>query len=673
MRHDSDGSFLTDEIVYMDASEEEQYRIAEATVDTDGDRITNSRVNVRYKRDFSSEIISKVDFVDATPSQMISISAALIPFISSDVGKFPLMGSNMENQAVPLIDPEAPSVGTGMERAVVTDSGRTVVAREAGAVLFVDARKVEVKYASGDTVAYKLEKFKRTNQDTCYNQRPSVTAGQQVVAGQVLIDGASSDRGELALGRDLLTAFMPWEGFCYENSVVINQRLLEEDLLTSIHIEEYEAKVMDTKLGPEEITRDIPNVGEEALANLDETGIVYIGAEVHPGDILVGKIAPKGETELTAEERLLRAIFGEKAREVRDTSLVMPHGDRGTVIDIQILDKENGDDLDPGELKSIKIKVAQRRKISVGDKISGRHGEKGIIAKILPPEDMPFLADGTPVDIILNPMSIIARMNVGQIVETHLGWAAHKMGLNYAVPAYELTSTSTVMNELRKAGLPVTGKTALFDGRTGDKYDQEVTVGHAHIMKLIHLVEDKVHARSTGPYSLITQQPLGGKAQMGGQRLGEMEVWALEAYGAAATLQEMLTIKSDDVVGRAKAFEAIVKGIDIPQARIPESFKVLVKELNSLGLAIDTIGEVVETDEVEQEIMEADAGREITRVTEESIISSTVAELTEEARIAKEAEMLAQAAGSEEEFVPMVEGATHIEDVLSASKNEEEA
>lgn len=657
-------AYITDEVVYMDAADEEQYRIAEATIATDAKgKVLDERVNVRFKREFTSEVSSKIDYVDATPSEMVSVSAALIPFISSDVGKFPLMGSNMENQAVPLVQPRSPLVGTGMESAVVSDAHRTILAEFDGEVTQADARKVEVKYANGTVGSYRLEKFKRTNQDTCYNQRPAVMAGQKVKAGDVLVDGPSSDFGELSLGRDLLTAFMPWEGFTYENSVIINQRVLEEDLLTSIHIEEYEAKVMDTKLGPEEITRDIPNVSEEALANLDESGIVYIGAEVIPGDILVGKIAPKGETELTAEERLLRAIFGEKAREVRDTSLVMPHGDRGTVIDIQILDKEQDDELDPGELKVIKIKVAQRRKISVGDKISGRHGEKGIIAKVLAPEDMPYLADGTPVDIILNPMSIIARMNVGQIVETHLGWAAEKLGVRYAVPAYEPGSSQAVIEELKKAGLSETGKSVLYDGRSGDAFDQEVTVGQTHIMKLIHLVEDKVHARSTGPYSLITQQPLGGKAQMGGQRLGEMEVWALEAYGAAHTLQEMLTIKSDDIVGRAKAFEAIVKGIDIPQARIPESFKVLVKELNSLSLAVDTIGEVIETDEAEVEVGVADAGSEITETTEEEILEKSVEELAEEQELAEDAEELAEAAGSEEEFTAADDESTHVVEV----------
>ncbi len=675
VEHKQDGSYITDEIVYMDAQEEEKYHIAEATVNTDDKgRLTDSRVNVRHLRDFSSEVVENVDYVDASPFEMVSISAALIPFISSDVGKFPLMGSNMENQAVPLINPAAPLVGTGMERPVVVDSGRTIVAKDAGTVAYVDGRRVEVIYDNGDKATHYLEKFKRTNNDTCYNQQASVVVGQKVAAGDVLIDGPSSDGGELSLGRDMVTAFMPWEGFTYENSVVVNERLLSEDLLTSIHIEEYEATVMDTKLGPEEITRDIPNVGEEALANLDETGVVYIGAEVRPGDILVGKIAPKGETELTAEERLLRAIFGEKAREVRDTSLVMPHGDRGTVIDIQILDKEKGDELGPGELMSIKVKVAQRRKISVGDKISGRHGEKGIIAKVLPQEDMPYLADGTPVDIILNPLSIIARMNVGQIVETHLGWAAHAQNKYYAVPAYELNSTNSVVEELKKAGLPASGKATLYDGRTGDAFDQDVTVGHAHIMKLIHLVEDKVHARSTGPYSLITQQPLGGKAQMGGQRLGEMEVWALEAYGAAHTLQEMLTIKSDDIVGRAKAFEAIVKGIDIPQARIPESFKVLVKELNSLGLAVDVIGEVVEIDEEEQIVVagETDAGTQITDDVE-SQIDASVEELTVEAEDEAEAAAFAAAAGSEQEFIETPDDSVHVVEVTQVVDEEEDA
>lgn len=675
VEHRDGSGYVTDEIVYMDAADEEKYRIAEATVHVDGKgKLTDSRVDVRHKREFTSDQVANVDFVDATPSQMVSISAATIPFLSSDVGKFPLMGSNMANQAVPLVNPEAPLVGTGVERSVVADSKRTILAADAGEVTYVDARKVEVAYDNGEKATYYLEKFKRTNANTCYNQVPAVATGQKVNKGDVLIDGPSSSGGELTLGRDLLTAFMPWEGFTYENSVIINQRILEEDLLTSIHIEEYEAKVMDTKLGPEEITRDIPNVGEEALANLDESGIVYIGAEVGPGDILVGKIAPKGETELTAEERLLRAIFGEKAREVRDTSLVMPHGERGAVIDIQILEKERGDELDPGELMSIKIKVAQRRKITVGDKISGRHGEKGIIAKILPPEDMPYTADGTPVDIILNPMSIIARMNVGQIIETHLGWAAHQSGQRYAVPVYELNSTNAVLEELKKAELPESGKATLFDGRTGEAFDQPVTIGYAHIMKLIHLVEDKVHARSTGPYSLITQQPLGGKAQMGGQRLGEMEVWALEAYGAAHTLQEMLTIKSDDIVGRAKAFEAIVKGIDIPQARIPESFKVLVKELNALGLAVETIGEVVVSEDGEEQEVEAqDAGEAITEAVESEDDDATVKELTEEAKLAEQARELAEAAGSEEEYVDSPTDNVRVVESSEADGSQEEA
>jgi len=589
--HRDGKSYVTDEIDYLMADEEENFYIAEATIKIgDGGEILEERVAVRHQADFTSVTPEKLDYIDVTPPQMVGLSASLIPFIDSDAGRFPLMGSNMEAQAVPLVNPKSPLVGTGMEGLVLKDTGQLIRAEENGKVKHVDSTKIEIQPDKGKTKTYHLEKFKRTNQDTCYNQKPVVETGQQVKKGDLLADGACTHEGELALGRDLLVAFMPWEGFNYDDSVIISERLVKEDILTSIHVDEYEVSAMDTKLGSEEITRDIPNVSDEALRNLAEDGIVYIGAKVGPGDILVGKIAPKGETELSAEERLLRAIFGEKAREVRDTSLTMPYGKRGTVIGVTILTREEQNELPPGVLKLIKIRVAQKRKIAVGDKISGRHGSKGIIAKILPEIDMPYVENKNPVDIILNPLSILARMNVGQIIETHLGWAASKLNQKYAIPVYGQYKTDFVQGELAKADLPQDGKISLFDGRNGEEFSRKVTVGYAYIMKLVHLVEDKIHARSTGPYSLITQQPLGGKAQMGGQRLGEMEVWALEGYGAAHTLQEMLTIKSDDITGRAKAFEAIVKGIEIPKPKIPESFKVLIKELNGLGLNIEMLG-----------------------------------------------------------------------------------
>ncbi|MBM4402258.1 MAG: DNA-directed RNA polymerase subunit beta [Candidatus Cloacimonetes bacterium] len=582
-------SFVTEEIIYLPPDDEEQKKIAEATIEINKQgKILEERVAVRYQGDFLFVPKNEVDLVDAHPSQMVGVSSGLIPFLSSDAGPRALIGGNMLGQAVPLIKPEASFVGTGLEKETIRDSGRVLFAKNKGVVDFVDGEKIEIKTKEG-LEKYYLTKFKRSNSDTCYNQTPRVKKGDKVKKGQALVDGPSSEAGELALGRDLLIAFMPWGGYTYEDSIVVSQRLIKEDLLTSINIKEYSAEVMDTKLGAEEITRDIPNVSEEALRNLDEDGIVVIGAEVSPGDILVGKIAPKGETELTAEERLLRAIFGEKAREIRDTSLIVPHGDRGTVIAVEILDKARGDELGPGVLRSIRVKVAEKRKLKVGDKIAGRHGSKGVIAKIVPEEDMPYMADGTPIDIIVDPISILGRMNVGQILETHLGWAAHALDEYYAVPAFDKLEEDIISKKLKAARLPADGKITLYDGYTGEPFAGKIAVGFAHIMKLTHMVEDKVHARSTGPYNLITQQPLGGKAQMGGQRLGEMEVWALEAYGAAHTLQEMLTIKSDDVIGRNKAVEAIIRNEPIPEPRVPEAFKLLTKELNSLGLAVDTV------------------------------------------------------------------------------------
>lgn len=582
---------VTDEVEYLAADDEEEFYITHLGVNIDEKGyITDDNVAVRYRGDFFTAPANLVNYVDFMPNQIVGASAAMIPFLSHDEGVRALMGTNMQCQAVPLIKPEAPVVGTGMEQIIATNLGRTVRAEGKGEVTYVDGKKVTVKYADGGTKDYGVLKFSRPPSSTCYNQRPRARTGQKVEKGDILIDGPAVDNGELSLGQNLTIAYMSYEGLGYEDAIVISERIVKDDRLTSIHIEEYEASVVDTKLGPEEITRDIPNVGEEVLAKLDEQGIVFVGAEVGPNDILVGKIAPKGETELTAEERLLRAIFGEKAREVRDTSLRMPHGEHGTVIDVKILSQENGDELETGVNKLIKVKVAQMRKISVGDKLAGRHGNKGIISKIIPEQDMPYMVDGTPVDIIISPRSVLARMNLGQLMEAHLGLAVSKLGKKIGLPVFEEISESVITNYLKEAGLPVNGKQILYDGKTGLQYDNEIVVGKSYILKLIHMVEDKQHARSTGPYSLVTQQPLGGKAQMGGQRLGEMEVWALEAYGAAHTLQEMLTIKSDDVIGRAKAFEAIVKGTDIPEALIPESFKVLVSELKALCLDVQMLG-----------------------------------------------------------------------------------
>ncbi len=587
---------VMDDIVYFTADDEENYHITHSGIAVDKDGfITEERVPLRFKGSVSEGAAELVDLIDVTPRQVVGASSSLIPFLSHDEGNRALMGSNMQCQAVPLIAPESPIVGTGMEASVAEGMMRFIKARHAGIVEFADADRIEVKLdkkvednvlaedidISGDGLreTYRLSKFKRTANSTCYNQRVRVNAGQKVDKGDLLADGPAVDNGELALGRNLVIAYTSFEGYGFEDAILVSDKLVKDDLLSSIHIEEYEADVVDTKLGPEELTRDIPNVAEADLANLAEDGIVVIGAEVGPNDILVGKIAPKGETELTAEERLLRAIFGEKAREVRDTSLRVPHGERGIIVDVMILDRDKGDELGPGVLRRVIVKVAQMRKITVGDKIAGRHGNKGVIAKILPIADMPYLADGTPVDIIISPLSVLARMNLGQLLETHLGWALLKTKEKAAIPAFDTITEEAIVDELRKAGLPLNGKSRLYDGRTGEAFKEDTVVGVSYILKLKHMVEDKTHARSTGPYSLVTQQPLGGKAQMGGQRLGEMEVWGLEAHRAAYNLQEMLTIKSDDVVGRARAFEAIVKGTDIPEATVPESCRVLVREI----------------------------------------------------------------------------------------------
>ncbi len=583
---------VTDEIVYLAADEEEEHWVAQANARLDEQgHFIQDRVPCRHRDQFPEVAPDRIEYMDVSPKQVVSVATALIPFLEHDDANRALMGSNMQRQAVPLLEPESPIVGTGMERRAALDSGQVVVARKAGVVTSVTADRVLVEEDSGELATYPLQKFVRSNQGTCINQRPIVEVGQRVAPGDAIADSSSTDGGELALGRNILVAFMSWEGGNYEDAIVISDRLVREDLFTSIHIEKHEIESRDTKLGPEEITRDIPNVGEESLKDLDEDGIVYIGAEVQPGDILVGKITPKGETELTAEERLLRAIFGEKAREVKDSSLRLPHGERGKVVDVKIFTREAGDELMPGVNRLVRVSVAQKRKVSVGDKMAGRHGNKGVIAKVLPQEDMPFLPDGTPVDIILNPLGVPSRMNIGQILETHLGWALSVLGYKAATPVFDGATEEQIRDALSEAGLPTDGKVELRDGRTGEEFDRRITVGQIYMLKLHHLVEDKIHARSTGPYSLITQQPLGGKAQFGGQRFGEMEVWALEAYGAANILQELLTVKSDDVMGRVQTYEAIVKGEEIQQPGVPESFKVLIKELQSLGLNVEILNE----------------------------------------------------------------------------------
>ena len=587
-------AYATNEIVYMDADDERTHYITHAMALGTDDTIATDRVPARYNGEFLEVEKEKIEYADVISKQVVGTAASLIPFVAHDEANRALMGTHMQCQAVPLVKPQAPIVGTGMEQTVASVMSRVVIAPFDGKVVLADASKVVLESNKGEKATFLIDSFKRTAQATAYTQAARVIVGQKIKKDDVLIDGPASDNGELALGQNLIIAYCSLDGLGYEDAIVISDRLVREDVLSSIHIEKYEASVVETKLGPEETTQDIPNVSEDDLANLDQEGIVAVGSEVSPGDILVGKIAPKGETELTAEERLLRAIFGEQAREVRDTSLRMPHGERGTVISVQILDRKHGDELDPGTLRKIVVEVAQFRHVVVGDKLAGRHGNKGVISKILPAADMPYLANGTPVDIVISPISVLARMNLGQLLEAHLGFAASKLNLKIAAPVFENISEERIVSLLQKAGLSVNGKSTLFDGRTGLAYENSVVVGIEYIMKLIHMVEDKTHARSTGPYSLVTQQPLGGKAQMGGQRLGEMEVWALEAHRARYILQEMLTIKSDDIVGRAKAFEAIVKGIDIPTPKVPESFKVLIKELQALSLNVVPIGAMVQ-------------------------------------------------------------------------------
>src|SRR5688500_17531973 len=621
-----EGSKITSKIDYLSADEEDRHVIAQANTayDSKSGKIVGDSVLCRRKGgEVDSMPAAEVDYMDVSPKQLVSVAAALIPFLEHDDANRALMGANMQKQAVPLLRSEAPLVGTGVEFRAAVDAGDVVVVEEAGVVDDVSAEEIVVKERSGSLRTYKLQKFQRSNQGTNINQKPLVTTGDKVVKGQVIADGGSTEAGEIALGKNLVVAYMPWEGHNYEDAIILSERLVKHDVLTSIHIEEHEVDARDTKLGAEEITRDIPNVSEEILKDLDERGIVRIGAEVSPGDYLVGKVTPKGETELTPEERLLRAIFGEKAREVRDTSLKVPHGEQGKVIGVRVFNRDDGDELSPGVNQLVRVYVAQKRKISDGDKLAGRHGNKGVISTILPEEDMPFLGDGSPVDIILNPLGVPSRMNLGQDLEAHLGWAGlvgfrtdgvdHEGPVYLSSPVFDGAREGEILEAIRSAhpnpdGVKLVddvGKAVLYDGRNGEPYEEPVTVGVAYILKLLHLVDDKIHARSTGPYSMITQQPLGGKAQFGGQRFGEMEVWALEAYGAAFALQELLTIKSDDVLGRVKVYEAIVKGENIPEPGIPESFKVLIKEMQALCLNVEVMahdGHEIEMRELDEDV-----------------------------------------------------------------------
>ena len=640
-KENPENPIVTEEVVYMTADEEDNYHVAQANepLDKEGHFI-HRNVSGRYREETQEYERSKFDFMDVSPKMVFSVATALIPFLENDDANRALMGSNMQRQAVPLLTTEAPVVGTGMEVKAAVDSGVCIVAEKAGVIERSTSTDITIRHDDGTKKTYKLTKFLRSNQSNCYNQRPIVDKGERVEEGQVIADGPSTSNGEMALGKNPLIGFMTWEGYNYEDAVLLSERLVQDDVYTSVHIEEYEAEARDTKLGPEEITRDIPGVGDDALKDLDERGIIRIGAEVRAGDILVGKVTPKGETELTAEERLLRAIFGEKAREVRDTSLKVPHGEYGIIVDAKVFTRENGDELSPGVNQAVRIYIAQKRKISVGDKMAGRHGNKGVVSRVLPAEDMPYLPNGRPLDIVLNPLGVPSRMNIGQVLEIHLSLAAKALGFNISTPVFDGANEIDIMDTLDLAndyvnleweefaakhgeellpevleylsdnrehrklwkGVPLTrdGKVRLRDGRTGEFFDSPVTIGHMHYLKLHHLVDDKIHARSTGPYSLVTQQPLGGKAQFGGQRFGEMEVWALEAYGASYTLQEILTVKSDDVVGRVKTYEAIIKGENIPEPGIPESFKVLLKELQSLALDV----RVLRDDNTEVEIME---------------------------------------------------------------------
>ena len=597
---------VTDQVDYLSADQEDNYTIGQATepIDKNG-KLVNKRIKVRQVTEFKEVPAEEVDYIEISPKELVSVAAAMIPFLEHDDVKRSLMGSNMQRQAVPLLKPESPIVGTGMEYRAAKDSGITVVAKEDGIIEKVTGDEIQIRNKKNEVSKYRLLKFQRTNGGTCINQRPIVQVGEKVKAGETIADGPATQNGEMALGRNVLIAFSTWEGYNFEDAVLISERLVKEDVYTSIHIEEYNCECRDTKLGPEEITRDIPNVGDDALKDLDEDGIIRIGAEVRPGDILVGKVTPKGETELTAEERLLRAIFGEKSREVRDTCLRVPHGEAGTIVDVKVFTRENSEELGPGVNQVIRVYIATKRKISVGDKMSGRHGNKGVISRILPEEDMPFLPDGTPVDIVLNPMGVPSRMNLGQVLEVHLGMAARALGWKVETPVFDGAKDYEIEDLLEQAGLSRDGKTIVYDGRTGDPFDHPITVGVMYMLKLHHLVDDKIHARSTGPYSLVTQQPLGGKAQFGGQRFGEMEVWALEAYGAAYTLQEMITTKSDDVVGRVKTYEAIVKGENIPKPGIPEGFKVLVKELQALGLNLQLFNDKGNELELKEDIEDA--------------------------------------------------------------------
>lgn len=614
-RVDPETGVVTDEIDYLTADEEDSYFIAQANAPlTEDGRFADDMISVRDRDEYISVPKERVDYMDVSPKQVVSVATACIPFLENDDSNRALMGSNMQRQAVPLLKPEAPYIGTGMEYKAAYDSGVMILAKNSGVVERVTADEIWVrqeaevdgKTVKGDLDRYKLTKFTRSNQGTCINQRPLVKVGERVKKGDVLADGPSTETGELALGRNVMVAFMTWEGYNYEDAILLSEKLVKEDVFTSIHLEKHDLEARDTKLGAEEITRDIPNVGEDALKNLDERGIIRVGAEIKAGDILVGKVTPKGVTELTAEEKLLHAIFGEKAREVRDTSLRVPHGEDGIVVDVKVFTRENGDDLAPGVNQLVHVFIAQKRKISEGDKMAGRHGNKGVIARILPEEDMPFMPDGTPVEVVLNPLGVPSRMNIGQVLEVHLGMAAKALGLHMATPVFDGATEMDVFDALEEAGLPRDGKTVLYDGRTGEPFENRVTVGVMYMIKLVHMVDDKIHARSTGPYSLVTQQPLGGKAQFGGQRFGEMEVWALEAYGAAYTLQEILTVKSDDVVGRVKTYEAIVKGENVPEPGVPESFKVLIKELQSLGMDVKILAE----DEQEIEMRELDEDEE---------------------------------------------------------------
>ncbi len=584
---DKETGRVLNEIVYLSADEEDEFVIAQANTPLDEEGFfIDERVEARWFEEILEVPASRLDFMDVSPKQVFSVATSLIPFLENDDANRALMGANMQRQAVPLIRTQSPIIGTGLEYKSAKDSGAVVVSKRAGVVKTVTANRIVIENVAGSLDSYDILKFVRSNQGTCYNQRPIVKEGDRVEADEIIADGPSTDNGELALGKNVLVAFMPWEGYNYEDAILISEKLVKEDVFTSIHIEEYECEARDTKLGPEEITRDIPNVSEDMLKNLDEFGVIRVGAEVRPDDILVGKVTPKGETELTPEERLLRAIFGEKAREVRDSSLRVPHGEAGKIVAVKRFSRENGDELPPGVNQLVRVYIAQKRKISEGDKMAGRHGNKGVISRILPEEDMPFLEDGTPIEIVLNPLGVPSRMNIGQILECHLGWAASKLGFNIATPVFDGANEEDIFAKLKEAGLPENGKAILYDGRTGEPFDSEITVGYVYMLKLAHLVDDKIHARSIGPYSLVTQQPLGGKAQFGGQRFGEMEVWALEAYGASYTLQEILTVKSDDVVGRLKTYEAIVKGENIPEPGVPEGFKVLIKELQSLALDV---------------------------------------------------------------------------------------